>query len=100
MEKLRFTIGRVVFSNAENGYAVLSANVGCGKGTETVVGTFGDIAEGATIVADGEWCRNDRFGRQFSVTSWYEELPSTILGMEKYLGSGLIGGIGKRACAT
>ena len=96
MEKLKFVIQNVTFQNPENGYSVFQVDAG-EKGWQTVVGTFPDVGVGTTIVADGEWRNDKRFGRQFMATSWKEELPSTVLGIENYLGSGLISGIGKSA---
>lgn len=95
MEKIRFEVKRTVYCNADTGYSVLSVSLEDG-GTETVVGSFGDIPQGAFIAADGEWRSDSRYGRQFAAGSWTEELPSTLLGMETYLASGIVRGIGKR----
>lgn len=94
MEKLSFTVQQVLFQNSENGYSVFKVDAG-EKGWKTVVGTFPDIAVGSMIVADGEWVNDKRFGKQFKAQTWREEMPSTILGIENFLGSGLIAGIGK-----
>ena len=51
---------------------------------------------GACLVVEGEWKVDKRYGRQFAAQSWEEELPATIVGIEKYLGSGLVKGIGPK----
>lgn len=97
MENIKFTVQRVTFQNPENGYSVFQVEADGAIGWQTVVGTFPDIGIGTTIVADGEWKNDKRFGRQFITTSWHEELPSTVMGIENYLASGLVSGIGKSA---
>ena len=94
MEQLRCIIEHVVYSNPENGYSVFSVDVDKGKAKETLVGTFNGVGIGTTLVCDGEWKMDKKYGRQFVVETWVEELPSTVIGMERYLGSGLINGIG------
>ena len=94
MEIIKFVVQRVTYQNPENGYSVFQADVD-GIGWQNVVGTFPDIGEGTTIVANGDWRNDKRYGRQFVVASWREELPSSVLGIENYIGSGLIAGIGK-----
>ena len=95
MERLKFTIEHIVYQ-ADNGYTVLRANESGTIGCQTVVGIFQGVGVGTTIVASGEWKNNPKFGRQFSVESWHEELPATAKGIEAYLSSGLIKGIGPK----
>ena len=94
MERIKCTIEHIVFSNPDNGYTVVRASEHGVLGCHTMVGTLLGIGVGMTIVANGEWKNNPKFGKQFSIESWHEELPATIKGIECYLSSGLIKGIG------
>lgn len=96
METIRCTVSGIIYRNDDNGYSVLSVSVADGRRgvTETAVGTFADVSVGMTLSADGEWRDDRRYGRQFAVSAWREVLPDTTLGMERYLGSGMIRGIG------
>lgn len=96
MEQIKCTIQHVIFSNPDNGYSVLHVNEEGTIGYQTIVGTFQSVAVGTKLVCDGEWKNDKKFGRQFVVDTWREELPATINGIEKYLGSGLIKGIGPK----
>ena len=94
MEKIRCVVERITYQNEENGWSVLRASVKGYKDLITLVGNFCDTKVGASLVVEGEWRTDPKFGKQIKVESWTEEMPSSILGMEKYLGSGLIKGIG------
>ena len=94
MERLKFTIERIVFQNPDNGYSVFQVKVVDSLyDYQTVIGTFQGVGVGTTIVAEGDWTTS-KFGRQFKVEIWHEELPATAKGIEAYLASGLIKGIG------
>ena len=94
MERIKATLENVIYHNPENGYSVYQVNEEGTIGYQTVVGTFSDVAEGSLLVLDGVWRTDKRYGRQFAVEAWHEELPSSVLGIERYLSSGLIKGIG------
>lgn len=100
MEKILTTEGvvdSVIFSNPENGYCVFSLidDDAEGAGTELVcVGYVPDINEGESIRVTGSIINHPSYGRQLGVSSYKKTLPKTERGMEKYLGSGLIKGIG------
>ncbi len=96
MEKIRCTIDHITYQNQENGYSVLQASVKGFRDKQTLVGTFHEVTVGACLVVEGEWKVDKRYGRQFAAQSWEEELPATIVGIEKYLGSGLVKGIGPK----
>ena len=96
MEKIKCTIDHITYQNQENGYSVLQASVKGFREKQTLVGTFHEVTVGACLVVEGEWKVDKRYGRQFAAQSWEEELPATIVGMEKYLGSGLVKGIGPK----
>ena len=96
METIKCTINSTIYRNIENGYSVFNVSINDEYDWHTIVGTFEGISEGCTIVADGEWKNNSKYGKQFVVERWREELPATVIGIEKYLASGLIKGIGPR----
>lgn len=94
MEKIRCVVERITYQNEENGWSVLRVSVKGYKDLVTLVGNFCDIKVGATLMVEGEWRVDPKFGKQIKAESWTEEMPSSIVGIEKYLGSGLIKGIG------
>lgn len=95
MERIRCKVKSTVFCNPENGYTVFRVSIGDGLDWDTLVGTFQDVSEGTVLDCDGEWKEDKKYGRQFVAESWIEVLPDTTEGIEKYLGSGIIRGIGK-----
>lgn len=93
VEQVQGTIQRVVFKSDDNGFAVILLNIkGCGD--VTAKGYFPDVHEGTLVTLKGTWGFHQKFGRQFEVTQCTTELPSSVAGIEKYLASGLIKGIG------
>ena len=95
MEKLDGQIERVVFRNEENGFCVLRVKVRGHKELVTVTGTVPTINSGEWMTADGEWFTDPRHGPQFKAEQMRMSKPDTLEGIEKYLASGLIKGIGK-----
>ena len=97
MEQIKCTVQHITYQNSENGYSVFQVTIGDEKYSyQTIVGTFQNVSVGTTLICNGEWKTDKKFGRQFVVDTWKEELPATITGIEKYLGSGLIKGIGPK----
>ena len=92
MEKLEAGILGTVFRNGENGWTVLT--VRAGRNEVTVVGTLPELSPGEQAVFTGEWTEHRTYGRQFKCVSCEIRTPTTLLGIERYLGSGLIRGIG------
>jgi exodeoxyribonuclease V alpha subunit len=90
---LQGTVGRITYHNPENHYTVARLDSDGGPGT-TIVGTIFPVSEGEEIKVTGAWKRHPRYGLQFQVDHWYKVDPATLEGIEKYLGSGLIKGIG------
>ena len=86
-------VEHVVFSNEENGWGVVRLLVR-GRGEITAVGTLYGVQPGETIKLEGGWIRDRKYGRQFRADSYSAVAPHTIVGIEKYLGSGLVPGIG------
>ncbi len=85
------TIEDIVFRNEENGYTV--AKLEKDGSLVTVVGKFIDVKVGAMVTLEGKFERS-KFGVQYAFTSYELTQPKTIAGIEKYLGSGLIRGVG------
>lgn len=96
MEKIKCTIERITFQNPENGYSVLQTTIKGYREEQTVVGIFHEVTVGAVLTVEGNWHVDKRYGRQFAAEKWTEELPADIIGIEKYLGSGLVKGIGPK----
>ncbi|MBM4152281.1 MAG: ATP-dependent RecD-like DNA helicase [Kiritimatiellaceae bacterium] len=88
-------IERVVFRNEENGYAVLRVKVRGHKDLVTVVGTVSSANPGEWVAADGEWITDTHYGQQFKANAMRISQPDTLDGIKKFLGSGMIRGIGK-----
>ena len=94
--KLRCVVERITYQNPENGYTVLKCAVKNEKDLVTVVGNLLDVSVGSVLLIDGNWKVDSKYGRQFTAQSWEETLPATVFGIEKYLGSGLIKGVGPK----
>lgn len=92
MDELQGTIYEVVFRNEQNGYTVLELEQE--KELHTLVGYFSFINIGETIKAYGKWVQHPDYGNQFKVEAYNSVTPATVNGIEKYLASGLIPGIG------
>src|ERR1041385_6744402 len=87
------TIGRITYQHPETHYTVARLDEDSGPGI-TIVGSIFPVAEGEEIKVTGAWKRHPRYGLQFQVEHWEKVDPATREGIEKYLGSGLIKGIG------
>ena len=96
MEHLRCVVERITYQNADNGYTVLKCAVKNYSDLVTVVGTMPDTHVGSVLSLKGIWKMDARYGRQFSVEKFEETLPATVYGIEKYLGSGLVKGVGPK----
>ena len=92
--KQRAVIERITYQNGENGYSILKARVKGYDDLVTLVGNMLDVTVGTVLVADGQWKVHRQYGSQFVVESYEEAMPATLFGLEKYLGSGLVKGIG------
>lgn len=91
---LRGTLEKIIYTNADDGYTVARMVVDPKADPVTIVGHLGGAREGEQVQATGNWQRNPKFGDQFRVSSCRIIPPSTTEGIEKYLSSGLIKGIG------
>ncbi len=93
MEFLEGTIEQILFYNPENGYTVFKFSLEEREST-VVVGSFPPLSPGERLKVSGQWEINPKFGPQFKAASFIPVLPSGIKGIEKFLSSGLIKGIG------
>ncbi len=96
MEHLRCVVERITYQNAENGYSVIKCRAKGFSDLVTVVGSMPDVHVGSVLYLGGQWRVDAKYGRQFAMESFEETLPATVFGIEKYLGSGLIKGIGPK----
>jgi exodeoxyribonuclease V alpha subunit len=104
LRKLRGVVERITFQNADNGFTVArlaperpEAEAEAARGDDrlvTVVGTLADLTPGEAIVARGWWRNDAKHGWQFQATDYRTALLATLQGMKKYLGSGLVKGVG------
>jgi len=86
---------RIIFFNEENAYCVAEIQVVEGKQPVTVLGNLPGVQCGETLKLNGQWTRHSTHGDQFKIGNFKSQLPASIHGIRKYLGSGLIHGIGK-----
>jgi len=95
VENLKGIINRIVFQNSENGYTVAKFQPSESSTTEIVItGLLSPINIGETVELSGDWKVHPKYGRQFAVENFTITLPNKVEDIEKYLGSGLIRGIG------
>ncbi|VBB44381.1 Helicase, RecD/TraA family [uncultured Desulfatiglans sp.] len=92
--ELQGRIERVTYSNAESGYSVVQMSVRGERELVTVVGNLMAPTPGEILKMRGAWGNHPRYGRQFKVEYYSTHTPATVYGIERYLGSGLIKGIG------
>ncbi|MFD5099317.1 SF1B family DNA helicase RecD2 [Streptomyces albidochromogenes] len=85
---------RITYANEENGYTVARVDTGRGGDLLTVVGSLLGAQPGESLRMEGRWGSHAQYGRQFTVENYTTVLPATIQGIRRYLGSGLIKGIG------
>ncbi|MFJ5874801.1 ATP-dependent RecD-like DNA helicase [Streptomyces sp. NPDC093088] len=86
---------RITYANEETGYTVARVDTGRGAGDLlTVVGALLGAQPGESLRMEGRWGSHPQYGKQFTVENYTTVLPATIQGIRRYLGSGLIKGIG------
>lgn len=94
MEYLSGVVERITYVNEETGYSVIKIRSKGFSELVTVVGNLAAVNVGAALHLKGEWKYDSKYGEQFNAVDYRETVPATIAGIEKYLGSGLIKGIG------
>ncbi|MEU7551989.1 ATP-dependent RecD-like DNA helicase [Streptomyces sp. NPDC044571] len=88
---------RITYANEESGYTVARVDTGRGSGDLlTVVGALLGAQPGESLRLEGRWGSHPQYGKQFTVENYRTVLPATVQGIRRYLGSGLIKGIGPR----
>lgn len=94
MDQIYGYVERISFQNPENGYTIAKLKIAKKADLVCIVGNMPSIQPGETIRCFGEWKQHLIHGNQFIVSNYRTEAPSDIVGITKYLGSGLIKGIG------
>ena len=94
LTELSGQIERITYTNAENGFTIARLKVYGQRDLVTVVGHLMSPAPGEILNLKGEWVNHPKFGEQFKVVEYKTTVPATVFGIERYLGSGLIKGLG------
>jgi len=87
-------IERITYTNEENGFTIARVKVYGQRDLVTIVGNLIAPTPGEILKMRGEWANHPKFGEQFKVFEYETKVPATVYGIEKYLGSGLIKGLG------
>ena len=98
MIRIRCVVERITYQNLDNGYSILKVRI---KGYDDLIPLAGNLLDatvGSVLLVEGNWKVDAKYGRQFIAEKWEETMPATLYGIEKYLGSGLIKGVGPK-CA-
>ncbi|MCG2830117.1 MAG: helix-hairpin-helix domain-containing protein, partial [Desulfobacteraceae bacterium] len=94
LNNLTGQIERITYSNEENGFTIARVKVSGRRDLVTVVGNLMSPMPGEIIKMQGEWTSHPKYGEQFKLVRYKTSVPATVYGIQKYLGSGLIRGIG------
>jgi ATP-dependent exoDNAse (exonuclease V) alpha subunit len=94
-DTLTGVLERIIFLNEENHYTIAEFRADAASDKITITGALPGAQCGETLHLRGQWTRHAQHGDQFKVESFTAELPSSVYGIRKYLGSGLVPGIGK-----
>ncbi|GAA3991536.1 ATP-dependent RecD-like DNA helicase [Thermobifida alba] len=93
---LEGVLERITYVNEETGYTVARIDTGRGADLVTVVGALLGAHPGESLRMEGRWTSHPQYGRQFQVENYTTVLPATVQGIRRYLGSGLVKGVGPR----
>ena len=94
LTELSGQIERITYTNEENGYTIAKVKIFGRHDLVTVVGYLMAPTPGEILKMRGEWVNHPKFGEQFKVAEYKTQVPATVFGIQKYLGSGLIKGLG------
>jgi exodeoxyribonuclease V alpha subunit len=87
-------VEHITFTNPDNGFTIAKVKVGGRPDLVTVLGNLMSPSPGEILQMTGEWTRHPKYGEQFKVDSYRTRVPATVHGIRKYLGSGMIKGLG------
>jgi len=93
-EEIRGQVERITYYNEENNYTIAKVRIQGRNDLVTVAGTIFAATPGEGLQLRGQWSRHPKYGEQFKVESYESVMPATAKGIERYLGSGMIKGIG------
>ena len=96
MDEIVGAVERITYQNHENGYTVIKLQIARQRDLTCCVGTMPTVQAGETIRCQGKWKTHVVHGQQFEVASYQTERPANEVGIRKYLGSGLVRGIGPK----
>lgn len=88
-------LDRIIYFNEDSSYCIAELQTAEGKAPITILGQLPGVQCGETLALHGEWTRHPKHGEQFKVADFKSQLPASVHGIRKYLGSGLVHGIGK-----
>ena len=94
LTQLSGQIEKITYTNEENGFTIALVKVEAQKDPVTVIGNLMAPTPGEILEMQGHWANHPKFGKQFKVVQFKTKVPATINGIQKYLGSGLIKGLG------
>lgn len=94
MEEITGTVHSIVFAGEENGFTVAKMHTKENKDPISIVGVLPSLQPGESLICKGFWKNHSHYGKQFEVSSFESCIPSDLIGMQKYLESGFIKGIG------
>ncbi|HEY74323.1 MAG: ATP-dependent RecD-like DNA helicase [Chloroflexi bacterium] len=93
-DQLRGTVERITYYSEETGYSVIRLNVAGRPDLVTVIGNLPEVQPGESLRLTGAWTTHPQYGRQFKAERCEQTLPATTEGIKRYLGSGLVKGVG------
>jgi exodeoxyribonuclease V alpha subunit len=93
--KLEVLVERIIFQNADTGWTVARIRPIDRETTATAVGRLLGVTPGEQLQVSGEWIRDPKYGMQFRIDSFSTVTPSSTRGLQRYLGSGMLPGVGK-----
>ena len=94
LSDLQGQVERITYTNEENGYTVARVKVYGQRDLVTVVGNLINSTPGEILRMKGEWSNHPKYGEQFKIVKYKTVVPASVYGIQRYLGSGLIRGIG------
>jgi exodeoxyribonuclease V alpha subunit len=96
LQEITGSLEKILYTNEENHYTVAYLQPDQEKKQITIVGSLPSVQCGETLKLQGEWIHHHQFGQQFKIVQFESILPSSVTGLKKYLGSGLIKGVGPK----